>query len=268
MSVADGGMTMASGELRDKIAVVTGGASGIGACVSRAFAREGARVVILDRDEAGAKAQAVELPGAFALTVDVARSGEVDEAFRQIVIDLGRVDVVAHIAGVDDMAVKERIAASRAAGEPLDITATLSDDSWQRMISINLDGCFYVVRAATRVMSTQGSGSIITASSVAGVIGAAGQPHYSAAKAGVIGLTQAVAWEVADQGIRVNTIAPGPIETPMTARSLRTAGVPRSRMGRFGRPEEIAEIAVFLASERASFVTGTVVHADGGIRGL
>ena len=259
---------MSAGQLPGRVALVTGGASGIGAEVCAVFAREGARVVVVDRDAAGAAATARRLPDASSVCADIAVSDQVNEAFSQAVSSYGRLDVVAHIAGVDDVPVKARVALRQAAGEPLDISATLSDDEWRRMMSINLDGTFYVIRGALRVMVPQRCGSIVTMSSVAGVAGAAGQPHYSAAKAGIIGLTQAVAWEVAEQGVRINAIAPGVIDTPMTARSLATAGAPRVPMKRYGQASEIAEVALFLASDACSYVTGTVVHADGGIRGL
>jgi len=259
---------MSAGQLPGRVALVTGGASGIGAEVCAVFAREGARVVVVDRDAAGAEATARGLPDASWVCADIAVSDQVDEAFSQAVSSYGRLDVVAHIAGVDDVRVKAQVALRQAAGEPLDISATLSDDEWRRMMSINLDGTFYVIRGALRVMVPQRCGSIVTMSSAAGVAGAAGQPHYSAAKAGIIGLTQAVAWEVAEQGVRINAIAPGVIDTPMTARSPATAGAPRVPMKRYGQASEIAEVALFLASDACSYVTGTVVHADGGIRGL
>ena len=259
---------MSGGMFEGKVALVTGGASGIGAEVCAVFGREGAVVVVVDRDGAGAARRAERLPKAAALEADVAVSEQVETAFGDALAQWGRLDAVVHVAGVDDVAVKERVAARRAAGEPLDVTATLSDEAWRRMMSVNLDGTFHVLRSALRAMIPRGGGAIVTTSSVAGIAGAAGQPHYSAAKAGVIGLTKAVAWEVADQGVRVNSIAPGVIETPMTARSLATAGVPQVPMRRYGQPAEVAELAVFLCSDRASYVTGTIVNADGGVLGL
>jgi 3-oxoacyl-[acyl-carrier protein] reductase len=250
--------------LEGRIAVVTGGGSGIGASVCGLFAAEGATVVVLDRNQAGALATAAALPRASAMCVDVADPDQVDAAISQVVTGHGRIDVLANVAGIDDVAVKRQLAEHFRDGTPLDITARLSNEQWRRMMSVNLDGVFYTMRAALPVMLARGSGSIVNVSSVGGISGGAGMAHYSAAKAGVLGLTRSVAKEVADRGVRVNAIAPGTVDTPMLARSPAGIGgaVP---MRRTASPAEIAAVALFLASDDSSYVTGETVSVNGGM---
>jgi 3-oxoacyl-[acyl-carrier protein] reductase len=264
------------------VAVVTGGGSGIGAATCLAFHTEGARVAVLDRDAGAAAHTAADLDGAISVAVDIADSAAVDAAIAEVVTAMGTVDVLANFAGIDDPEAKARTAARRATGKPLDVTATMTDAAWRRIMSVNLDGSFYMLRAALRVMTAQGSGSIINMSSLAGVVGAAGQPHYSAAKAAIVGLTQSVAREVAPLGVRVNAIAPGPVITPML---LRTVGTPAASAGptdappavpairsvpmqRFADASEVASVAVFLACGDSSYVTGDVIHIDGALRAV
>jgi 3-oxoacyl-[acyl-carrier protein] reductase len=257
------------------VAVVTGGGSGIGAATAAAFHAEGARVAVLDRDASAAAKTAADLDGAISVAVDIADSAAVDAAIDEVVGALGTVDVLANFAGIDDPDAKARTAGRRAAGEPLDITATMTDAAWRRIMSVNLDGSFYMLRAALRVMTAQGSGSIVNMSSLAGVIGAAGSPHYSAAKAAIVGLTQSVAREVAPLGVRVNAIAPGPVITPMLLRTTGTAdepatapAIPPVPMQRFADASEVASVAVFLACGDSSYVTGDVIHIDGALRAV
>lgn len=252
------------------VAVVTGGGSGIGAATATAFHAEGARVVVLDLDGVAAAKTAADLDGAISVAVDIADSAAVDAAVNEVVAAFGTVDVLANFAGVDDPEAKARTAGCRAAGEPLDITATMTDAAWRRIMSVNLDGSFYVMRAALRVMTARGSGSIINMSSLAGVVGAAGQPHYSAAKAAIVGLTQSVAREVAPLGVRVNAIAPGPVITPMLSRTTSgsATAIPPVPMRRFAEASEVAGVAVFLASGDSSYVTGDVIHIDGSLRAV
>jgi NAD(P)-dependent dehydrogenase (short-subunit alcohol dehydrogenase family) len=255
-------------ELTGRVAVVTGGASGIGADICRRFAAAGAVVVAVDRvavdHGAGDHAAGDHAAGGLTLQVDVSRSEEVDAAMASVVEHHGRIDVLAHVAGVDDARTKADIAGHLERGTPLDITASLTDEQWHRMTSINLDGTFYCIRAALRTMLPRRSGSIIAMSSVAGLSGVAGLPHYSASKAGVIGLVRAVAKEVADRGVRVNAIAPGAIATPMTERS--PAGMSSAApIGRMGRVDEVSSAALFLAGDGSSYVTGEVVNVSGGL---
>jgi 3-oxoacyl-[acyl-carrier protein] reductase len=259
-----------TGRMAGLVAVVTGGGSGIGAATAVAFHAEGARVAVLDRDADAAAATAAELDGAISVALDVSEPAEVDTAIDQVVAALGTVDVLANFAGIDDPEAKARTADRRAAGEPLDITATLTDAAWRRIMSVNLDGSFYMLRAALRVMTARGSGSIINMSSLAGVVGAAGSPHYSAAKAAIVGLTRSVAREVAPLGVRVNAIAPGPVITPMLSRTTTgsSTAIPLVPMGRFADASEVATVAVFLACDDSSYVTGDVIHIDGSLRAL
>jgi 3-oxoacyl-[acyl-carrier protein] reductase len=250
--------------LDGRIAIVTGGGSGIGASVCELFAVEGATVIVLDRDQEAAGARAKSLRGATAMCVDVADPDQVGTAICQVAADHRRIDVLANVAGIDDLAVKQQLAEHFRAGTPLDITAHLSNEQWRRMMSVNLDGVFYTMRAALPVMLAQGSGSIVNVSSVGGISGSAGMAHYSASKAGVLGLTRSIAKEVADRGVRVNAIAPGPVDTPMFGRSPAGFGgvVP---MRRTASPAEIAAVALFLASDESSYVTGETVSVNGGM---
>jgi NAD(P)-dependent dehydrogenase (short-subunit alcohol dehydrogenase family) len=250
--------------LDGKIAIVTGGASGIGASVCTRYCAEGATVIVVDRNGDAAEKHASTLSRAQFMTVDVAVVSEVDEAVERVVGEHGRLDVVANVAGIDDRQTKAAIGEHLAAGTPLDITSKLTDDQWRRMMSVNLDGVFHFVRAALRVMLAQQAGSIINVSSLAGVAGQAGLPHYSAAKAGVLAFTRAVSKEVADRGVRVNAIAPGAIQTPMFGRS--PAGLASSiPMKRIGQPDEVASVAAFLASDDSSYITGETINVNGGI---
>lgn len=254
--------------LRHRVAIVTGGASGMGAATSRIFSAQGARVAVMDIDAEGAEAVARSLPGpAIGLGVDISQSAQVNRAVDDVVAQWGQLDVVMHAAGVDDPVVKNRIAEQASRGIAPNITVDLSDDLWHRMISVNLDGAFFVVRAALRHMLPAEAGSIILVGSTAGINGSRASAHYSAAKGGVHALGRAVAFEVAGKGIRVNSIAPGATDTPMRRRrseAIRDSDAVASPMGRPGRPEEIATVALFLASDDASFVVGETLIADGG----
>jgi 3-oxoacyl-[acyl-carrier protein] reductase len=245
------------------VALVTGGGSGIGAATCARFAAEGATVVVTDRDGDAAAAIAGPLTGAEHLTLDVTDSAGVAAAFEEVSRRHGRLDVVVNSAGVDDPVVKAAVARAVAAGDPVDVTAWLTDDQWRRTMSVNLDGLFFCVRAALRVMLPQGSGSIINLASAAGVNPVAGLPHYSASKAGVIALTRSVAKEVAGRGVRVNAIAPGAVDTPMAARTPSGVG-PAIPLGRPAAAAEIAAAAVFLATAESSYITGETLNVNGG----
>jgi 3-oxoacyl-[acyl-carrier protein] reductase len=149
------------------------------------------------------------------------------------------------------------------AGEPIDVTAWLTDEQWRRTMSVNLDGVFFCVRAALRVMLPRRSGSIVNIASAAGVNPVPGLPHYSASKAAVIALTRSVAKEVAGRGVRVNAIAPGGVDTPMAARTPAGVG-PAVPLGRLATPAEIAAAALFLATDESSYVTGETLNVNGG----
>jgi len=236
-----------------KVALVTGGASGIGAAVVRQLTAEGCETVVV-----------VDLHGGSA--VDVSVAGDVDRVFDRTVAAHGRIDVVVHAAGIDDPESKAAIQRSRESGEPVDALRLVSDQTWRRLMSVNLDGTFNILRAAARVMVPVGSGAIVTVSSSAAFDTLTGYGPYAASKAGAQALAQAAAKELGAFGVRVNTVAPGPVDTPMAGRT--PAGV-RQAMSAAGvrdyaAPEEIADSICYLASSGASNVVGAVLLSNGG----
>ncbi len=240
--------------LTDKIALVTGASRGIGAAIAKAFAKEGAAVII-NYNGSGEKAQAVAdeiiLNGGAA---EIYQCSVADfDACRQMIETLvkkyGRIDILVNNAGItkDGLLMK------------------MSEEDFDSVIDINLKGAFHTIRHMSRYFLKQRSGKIINISSVSGILGNAGQANYSASKAGVIGLTKSTARELASRGIQVNAIAPGFIETDMTdamqaeAKERMTDAIPLKRIG---KPEEIADLAVFLASAKSDYITGQVIAAD------
>jgi 3-oxoacyl-[acyl-carrier protein] reductase len=271
--------------LDGRIALVTGGASGIGAAIVERFAREGATVVVndldLDRARAVADACSADGPAAHAFAADVADVDAVRAMFDDVRERYGRLDVLVNNAGIgagsaEELAyvneTTEALVADMTAGRPpsvvFDFTRNVTDDAFRRMIGVHLGGCFYCTRAALGLMMPQGSGSIVNVSSAAAL---AGQPvftHYSAAKAGILGFTRAVATEGGPFGIRVNAIAPGAIDTPLGAQLSRAyvmALVAQAPIPRLGTPEELAATAAFLASDDASYITGQTFSVNGGV---
>ncbi len=232
------------GRLDGRIALITGGGSGIGAACAERFVAEGATVVTLD------------LAGEVDHQVDVTDETAVSNAVDQVVERHGRLDVVVNSAGV-------------AGGGPVHL---LDRDEWDRVIGVNLTGTFLVCKHALRPMLEQGSGSIINVASVEGIEGTEGGSTYNASKAGVVMLTKNLAIDYGSKGIRSNCICPGFIETPMFSSVLDSPGMEiyreriqnEHKLGRFGRPDEIAGAALFLASDDASFVTGHALVVDGG----
>jgi NAD(P)-dependent dehydrogenase (short-subunit alcohol dehydrogenase family) len=250
-----------TGILAGKTALVTGGASGIGRATALAMAREGARIAVVDRDEAAAAVTAASIAEsggqAIVLGADVAREADVRAMVERTVAEFGRLDCAFNNAGIGQRAVGP-------AGLRLH---ELSYDSFERMLAINLTGVFLCMKHEIAQMLAQGGGAIVNTSSLAGVVGLTHTAHYVAAKHGVTGLTRAAALEYATNRIRVNCVAPGYIETPMTAEAMKTqydATMAKVPMNRIGQPEEIAEAVVWLCSERASYVTGTANVVDGG----
>jgi 3-oxoacyl-[acyl-carrier protein] reductase len=264
--------------LEGRVAVVTGGGSGLGEAICLRLGREGARVAVVDVDVEAAELTA-DLAGGVAVQADVSESGAVDRALEQAEAELGPVDVWVNNAGIAAVAQAERVVPrlerqldEAAAGGPvvtaLDGLVRLPDEEWRRMLAVHLDGTFFGTRAAARSMAQRGGGAIVNIASVCGLDGCAGYPHYSAAKAGVLGFTRAVAKELAVQGIRVNAVAPGFIDAPTAGlQGDRVRGALRLRtpLGRFGRSEEVAATVAFLASEDASFFVGQTLSPNGGL---
>jgi 3-oxoacyl-[acyl-carrier protein] reductase len=263
--------------LDGNVAVVTGGGSGLGEAIALRFARAGARVAVLEVNMEAATLTA-ELAGGIAVEADVSDSASVDRAAAEAEDALGAIDIWVNNAGIAAAAQVERIAssaerqlaeaASGAVTTPLDALVRLPDEEWRTMLAVHLDGTFYGTRAAARSMSRRRRGVIVNIASVCGVEGCTGYPHYSAAKAGVIGFTRAVAKELAVQGIRVNAVAPGFLESPVTGigeNALRNAQRVRTPLGRFGRTEEIAATVEFLATDDAAYFVGATLNVNGGL---
>jgi 3-oxoacyl-[acyl-carrier protein] reductase len=242
--------------LANKVAVVTGAGRGIGRAVALAYAKMGADVACVSRtEENSAKAAAeVEALGrrAWAVAVDVSDTAAVNAAAGKILDDAGRVDILVNNAGVtrDNLLMR------------------MSEEEWDTVINTNLKGAFNFTKALTRPFIKQRSGRIINIASVIGLIGNAGQSNYAASKAALIGFTKSVAKELAPRGITANAIAPGFIETDMTAAlddKVRESIIGNVPLGRFGSPDDIAHAAVFLAMEPSSYITGQVLTVDGGM---
>jgi len=236
-----------------KIALVTGAARGIGLAIASRLAGDGARVALLDIDGAATEAAALAVgDGAMAIAADVTRSTEVEAAVHRVVASWGRLDVLVNNAGIT--------------GRSFPIWQ-LSDEDWARVIDVDLSAVFYCCRAAVRVMLGQGAGRIVNIASIAGKEGNATLVPYSSAKAGVIGLTKALAKEVATRGIFVNAVAPAVIGTELLKQmepstlDLLIAKIP---MGRVGTPNEVAALVAWLASDECSFSTGAVYDLSGG----
>ncbi len=241
-----------AGSLEQKVVLVTGGLSGIGAAVVAKFAAEGAKVVAADITAA----EKTLVPGDVApVWLDVAEQGGCVDLVQAIERLHGRLDVLVNCAGI---------------GADLSFMDT-PVDVFDRIYAVNLKGTFLIGQAAVRLMSQAGAGSVVNISSVSGMRGNLGRAAYGASKAGVIVLSQVMAVELASRGIRVNVISPGPVETPLVAvvhdQAIRDAWGRFVPMGRYGQPEEIAAAALFLASDASSYITGQVLAVDGGFIG-
>jgi 3-oxoacyl-[acyl-carrier protein] reductase len=242
-------------KLRDRIALVTGAASGIGAATARRFAREGATVAINDAKPEGLDAVAGEIraAGAKALVLpgDVTKKADCERIVQDVTRTFGRLDILINNAGINRDA----------------MAAKMTEEQWDAVLSVNLKGTFLCAQAALPGMRERAWGRVVNTSSI-GSLGNIGQANYAASKAGVIGLTKTLALEYARYGVTVNAIAPGPVMTAMLAgvpEAIRERIIAQVPVGRIASPDEIAGVHVFLASDDAAFITGQVIFADGGM---
>ena len=243
--------------MSEKIAVVTGGSRGIGAAIAKKLASRGMTVIINycgSEDRALAVKSAIEAAGgqAEAWRCDVSDCGQCEAFVKAVMEKYGRIDVLVNNAGITRDGLMMR----------------MSDEDFSRVIDTNLKGTFYMMRFASRHMLKAKKGRIINISSVTGLIGNAGQANYCASKAGVIGLTKSAARELGSRGITVNAIAPGFIDTEMTgalSEKVQEQILTQIPLGTFGKPEDIANCAAFLASDEAAYITGQVIQVDGGM---
>lgn len=273
-------------KLKGRVALITGAGSGIGRAIATLFAEEGARIIANDVNEKSARETVDSLgaasAGARAIQADVADSAQVKAMFGEVEREFGTLDVLVNNAGIgsagmppaqrdklrerSDKRIMELVSGQRVQTH-WDITQEMTDEAWHRMIAVHLNGTFFCTREALRMMSRRDQGAIINMSSVA-AWGLESVPHYSAAKAGILGFTRAVAREVGSRNIRVNAICPGFIDTPMTrpiSDLTRKATVSRTPLGRFAQPDEVAQTALFLASDDSSFFTGQWLSPNGGL---
>lgn len=246
--------------MQERVAIITGSSRGIGRATALGFARSGYRVVVnyhRNREQAEQVLQEIEALGSsgILLGADVSQPQEARDLIENSVKELGQVDVLVNNAGINHDQLMLRI----------------QDEEWERVINTNLSSAFYCSRAVVKHMLKKRFGRIINISSVVGISGNAGQTHYAAAKSGLLGLTLSIAQEYGNRGITANAVAPGFIASDMTAalspeqRQQILSGI---AVGRLGKPEDVAALVLFLASEEAAYINGQVIKVDGGMRGI
>ncbi len=242
--------------LKDKVALITGGARGIGREIALLFAREGADIVIADVNlqEAGKTCLDIQALGvkALSLQLDVTDFAKVEEAINKILDKFTKIDILVNNAGITKDGLILR----------------MSEADWDAVLAVNLKGTFNCTKAVSKVMLKQRSGKIINIASIIGIIGNPGQANYAASKAGIIALTKTSAKELASRNININAVAPGFIQTDMTAKltdDLRQKMLGAIALGRFGTPGDVAQVCLFLASEESAYITGQTIVVDGGM---
>jgi len=243
-------------KLEGKVALITGGARGIGQAIAMAFANQGADIVVADvnLEVAQKTASEIEVLGrkALALEVDVTNYEKVEEGINKILDKFGKVDILVNNAGItkDNLILR------------------MSQAEWDAVINVNLKGTFNCIRAVCKPMVKQRSGRIISIASIIGLMGNPGQANYAASKAGIIALTKTVAKELASRNINANAVAPGFIQTEMTAKlpeDLKNKMLAAIPLGKLGTPQDIAKVCLFLASDESSYITGQTITVDGGM---
>ncbi|TRZ94837.1 3-oxoacyl-[acyl-carrier-protein] reductase [bacterium] len=242
--------------LEDKVALITGGARGIGREIAFLFAQEGADIIVADVniEEAEKTAKDIQAKGmkSLALAMDVTDYAKVEQAFNKILDKFTKVDILVNNAGItkDNLILR------------------MSQAEWDAVLNVNLKGTFNCLKAVSRIMLKQRSGKIVNIASIIGIIGNAGQANYSASKAGIIALTKSAAKELASRNINVNAVAPGFIQTDMTAKlpeELKQKMKEQIPLDRFGSAQDVAATCLFLASEEANYITGQTIVVDGGM---